>query len=214
MSAKKEIAKDNYLQVDKLLIRDARPDLAEGLIIARLFDEAAEGFFKSMLGTNAYELIAEAFTKTNNAYSHEHVSIIEYEGAIAGMISGFTTIEKRGFIANILSQSNKGSKMKIMMFSVVGRLLSRYLGPRGDNDYYLEALAVNDPMRGKGLGQKLLQFAEEKAKNKGAATMSLDVTGKNDRAIRTYKKMGMVQVSQWPNFLKLPALFIRMEKRL
>lgn len=213
MSEESEISVGK-IQDDRIIIRKAKPDLEEGLLFAQLMDEASEGFFKSMLGTKTYEIIANAFIKSNNEYSFENVSVIEYKSKIIGMISGYTYAEKVGFTKNILSQFPNGAKLRIMIFSVVGKLLSRFLGPRGKEDYYLQSIAVSSKMREKGLGQRLLKHSEEIARKKGAEILSLDVSSKNENAIKSYKKFGMETSSFWPNFLKLPPVFTRMVKEL
>ena len=202
------------IQDDTIIIREAKPDLKEGLVFAQFFDEASEGFFKSILGIKTYEIIADAFVKSNNEYSFENAMMIEYKSKIVGMVSGYTYAEKQGFKKNILSEFPKGAKLRIIMFSVTGRMLSRFLGPRGKEDYYLQAIAVSNEMRGKGLGQRLLKNSQGIAIKKGSKTMSLDVSSKNENAIKSYKKFDMEIVSFWPNFLKLPPVFTRMEKEL
>ena len=82
MSEKSEKSNSNYIQDDTIIIREAKPDLEEGLVFAQLFDEASEGFFKSMLGIKTYEIIADAFFKSNNEYSFENAMIIEYKSKI------------------------------------------------------------------------------------------------------------------------------------
>ena len=213
MSEESEISIGN-IQDDTIIIREAKPDLEEGLVFAQLFDEASEGFFKSMLGIKTYEIIADAFVKSNNEYSFENVTMIEYKRKIVGMVSGYTYAEKEGFKRKILSQFPKGAKLRIMMFSVAGRMLSRFLGPRGKEDYYLQAIAVSSEMRGKGLGQRLLKSSREIAIKKGSKTLSLDVSSKNEKAINSYNKFGLDIFSYWPNFLKLPPIFTRMVKEL
>lgn len=213
MSEGVEISK-SIIQDDTIIIRKAKSDLKEGLLFAQLFDEASEGFFKSMLGPRTYEILAETFLKSNNEYSFENVSVIEFENKIVGMVSGYTFAEKKGFQKNCFYQFPKGAKGRIRMFSLVGRILSRFLGPREQDDYYLQSIAVNSNMRGKGLGQRLMEHSEEIAIKKGCRTLSLDVSSKNKMALKSYKKFGMETSSFWPNFLKLPPVFIRMEKEL
>ena len=213
MSEESKISIGN-IQDDTIIIREAKPDLEEGLVFAKLFDEASEGFFKSMLGIKTYEIIADAFVKSNNEYSFENVMMIEYKRKIVGMVSGYTYAEKEGFKRKILSQYHKGAKLRIMMFSAAGGVLSRFLGPRGKEDYYLQAIAVSSEMRGKGLGQRLLKSSREIAIKKGSKTLSLDVSSKNEKAINSYKKFGMEIISCWPDFLKLPPVFTRMVKEL
>ena len=209
MSEESEISIGNILD-DAVTIRQAQPNLEEGLLFAQYLNEASEGFFKSILGIKTYEIIADAFVKSNNEYSFEKVTMIEYKSQIVGMVSGYTYAEKKGFKRNILSQFPKGAKLRIMMFSVVGRILSYFLGPRGEEDYYLQAIAVNSEMRGKGLGQRLLNSSRDIAIRKGSKTLSLDVSSKNEKAIISYHKFGMRIFSFWPDFLKLPPVFTRM----
>ena len=197
-----------------IIIREAKPNLEEGLVFANLFNEASEGFFKKMLGIKTYEIIADAYVKSNNEYSFENVMMIEYDSQIVGIVSGYTYAEKEGFKRNILSQFPGGAKLRIMMFSVIGKVLSRFLGPRGKEDYYLQSIAVSSQMRGKGLGQRLLKHCVEIAINKGSKTLSLDVSSKNENAIKSYKKFGMEVHSHWPNFLRLAPVFTRMLKEL
>ena len=213
MTKESEIFSDK-IQDDTIIIREAKPDLEEGLLFAQYFDEASEGFFKSILGIKTYEIIADAFVKSNNEYSFENAMMIEYRSKIVGMVSGYTYAEKQGFKKNILSEFPKGAKLRIMMFSIVGKVLSRFLGPRGKEDYYLQSIAVSIQMRGKGLRQRLMKHSGEIAINKGSKTLSLDVSSKNENAINSYKKFGMEIFSFWPNFLKLPPVFTRMVKEL
>ncbi|KJF44312.1 GNAT family N-acetyltransferase [Draconibacterium sediminis] len=213
MAKESEIFSDK-IQDDAIIIREAKPDIEDGLVFAQFFDEASEGFFKSILGIKTYEIIADAFVKSNNEYSFENAIMIEYKGKIVGMVSGYTYSEKQGFKKNILSEFPKGAKLRIMMFLVIGKVLSRFLGPRGKEDYYLQSIAVSIQMRGKGLGQRLMKHIGEIAIDKGSKTLSLDVSSKNENAINSYKKFGMEIFSYWPNFLKLPPVFTRMVKEL
>lgn len=208
-----EIA-NNKIQDEPILIREAKPDLDEGLLFAQFLNEASEGFFKAILGNETFEIISEAYVKSNNDFSFENAFFIEYNGEIVGMVSGYTKSEKVGFKRKILSKSTKGSKFRIRMFSVIGRILSHFLGPRGKDEFYIQAIAISSPMRGKGLGQKLLEHIADKSIERGSKTLSLDVSSKNTKAINSYTIFGMKVSSYWPNFLKLPPVFTRMEKQL
>jgi len=130
------------------------------------------------------------------------------------MVSGYTYAEKQGYKKNILFEFPKGAKLRIMMFSVAGRILSRFLGARGKEDYYVQAIAVSSKMRGKGLGQRLMKHSGEIAIKKGSKTLSLDVSSKNEKVINSYKRFGMETFSFWPNFFKIPPVFTRMVKEL
>ena len=213
MADKAETLAENN-QDNEFVIREAKPDLEEGLVFAELFDEASEGFFSSVLGSRMNEILAEAYIKLNNEYSFENASVIEYEGTVVGMVSGYTHSEKKEFTRNILGQFSSGARLNIISFTLIGRILSRFLGPRGQGDYYLQAIALKSEMRGKGLGQKLLLHSVETANKKGARTLSLDVSSKNTRAIKSYRRFGMRESSSWPNLPMFPSVFTRMTKDL
>jgi len=210
---RREISNDNTHN-DEIIIRAAKPEKDEGIVFAQFLDEASEGFIKSMLGNKVYEIISDAYVKSNNDYSFENAYMIEFKSEVVGIVSGYTTVEKEGFNRQILSQSSKGGKFRIKMFSFIGRILSRFLGPRGKEEFYIQAIAVSRHIRGQGLGQRLLKHISGIAIKKGSKKLSLDVSSKNIKAINSYKKFDMEVSSYWPNFLKLPPVFSRMEKKL
>lgn len=49
---------------------------------------------------------------------------------------------------------------------------------------------------GKGVGQQLLNFAEQKAKESGFSKLSLTVVQDNDAALKLYQKMGFEIVGE------------------
>ena len=55
---------------------------------------------------------------------------------------------------------------------------------------HLEAIVVAEAARGTGLGKRLLQNAEQRARDAGARTMTLHVFGNNERARAVYRKSG------------------------
>lgn len=58
--------------------------------------------------------------------------------------------------------------------------------------YHISFLAVSKPYRGQGLGTKLIEFAEEKAKDAGYETLSLYTFSCQTSSIKLYLKMGMM----------------------
>jgi ribosomal protein S18 acetylase RimI-like enzyme len=193
-----------------IIIRRAKPTIEEGLQFAGFFDEAAEGFFKSMLGEEAYSILAEAFTKKSNEYSYENVLFAVEENRIIGMISGHSYENKLTFNKKILLDSKTGSKFRVRMFLFLGKILSHYLGPKQPKDFYLQAIAVNSEVRGKGVGSKLMSAGKKMAINEESETLSLDVSVKNKKATSVYKTIGMSHESSWPNLPLIPPVLARM----
>ena len=55
---------------------------------------------------------------------------------------------------------------------------------------HLEAIAVGDGMEGQGIGQMLLEAAENEARGRGAKTITLHVFASNKRARSFYERSG------------------------
>ena len=57
-------------------------------MFARLLDEAQEGMYRKVLGRQAGNIVARAFTKPGNELSYQYVIFAEQGGRIVGMASG------------------------------------------------------------------------------------------------------------------------------
>jgi GNAT superfamily N-acetyltransferase len=64
---------------------------------------------------------------------------------------------------------------------------------------YLEDLIVSETMRGKGLGEKLLEATIEQARKSGSTGMMWQVLDWNEPAINFYKKFGVKFDAEWLN---------------
>jgi ribosomal protein S18 acetylase RimI-like enzyme len=207
-----EISRSNIK--GQITIRPGNPTFDEGLVCAKYMDEAAEGFFTSMLGKKAYEKIAAVYIEKNNGYSYEYVVFAELDNEIVGMWSGYTYQDKNEFDRNILHKKSKEDKMRLWFFKLIEKFLSFFLGPKSADDFYLQSLAVSKTMRGMGVGAKLMQCGFEMAIKNKSRILSLDVSSGNKKAIKLYKKIGMVEDSHWPNLPLIPSVFTRMIKNL
>ena len=84
-----------------------------------------------------------------------------------------------------------------------------------DHTHWREAIAVDKPLRGEGLGSILMDTLEGQARASGATRLVLDVSGKNEGARRLYHRRGFAVESQWPKRLRIRALTIyRMTKAI
>jgi len=184
-------------------LRDADPAIDEGLTFARYLDEAAEGFFRILLGRRAPEVIAHAYVRPNNEYSHENVLFAERAGQTAGMALGFTAAKRRGFPANPLRQAEGYPTLRAELIGLLAHPMLRILETVPDGDFYLLSLAVDEDSRGLGVGSALLDAMEGRARATGSRRFSLDVAVKNDGAQRLYARRGLTIESRWPKRLNL-----------
>jgi len=72
-------------------------------------------------------------------------------------------------------------KVKIFIFKYV---------PKDFKEMHIEYIIVDELARGKGIGTKLIGELINLAKNQGYTTVTLEVIGTNQRALKLYKNLG------------------------
>ena len=195
-------------------LRPARPEYNEGLIFARFIDQAAEGFFRFLLGKNSETIIATAFLELNHSLSYEHVVFVEKDQSIVGMSSTFTGVQNRKFSNEPLHTAASSNAIRMKFFRILLAPLWRVLETIPEGDFYIQSIAVESNLRGAGIGSRLMNDIEKRAIESGSKRLSLDVSAKNEGAKRLYKRLEMREVSEWPSSRLLPTIFVRMAKDL
>jgi ribosomal protein S18 acetylase RimI-like enzyme len=195
--------------------RTANPIFEEGRVYARYLDQAAEGFFRFMLGRRSVDKIATAFTQPGHDLSYKNVTFAEREKVIVGMVSGYTAEQHRRSSDRPLKQAAGRFNLRMMVISTLFAPLFRIIDTIADNDFYIQAMAVDKELRGEGVGSTLMDFAEDHARANGSTRLSLDVSAGNQGARKLYEHRGMTVESQWPKRLAIPGVkFFRMVKAL
>lgn len=198
-----------------IILRAANPTLDEGLVCARYLDEAAEGFFRLMLGRRALEIVAKAYTQPDSNYSYQNVTFAEHGGRIVGMALGFTAKQHRRFSDRPLKQAAGFPALRMRTVQLLTRPMLQVLKTIADGDFYLLSIAIDEGLRGQGVGSALMDAMEERARASGSTRLALDVAAKNEGARRLYERRGMAVQSQWPKRLPLQGLKLyRMTKSL
>ncbi len=196
-------------------LRPANPTEADGLAFARYLDEAAEGFFRFMLGRQAKHIIAAAFAQPDHDLSYQNVTFAERDNTIVGMVSGYTAEQHRRSSLDPLKQAAGQGNLRMRSVLVLFAPLMRIIDSISDGDVYLQAIAIDKEVRGDGIGSLLMDSLEERACASGALRLALDVSAKNEDALRFYEHCGMTIESKWPKRLHIPAFkFYRMIKML
>jgi ribosomal protein S18 acetylase RimI-like enzyme len=196
-------------------LRSAKPTFEEGIIFARYLDEAAEGFFRFMLGKQAAQIIATAYIQPSHDLSFQNVTFAERNNVVVGMVSGYTSEQHRHSTRKPLKQAAGKSKIRMRIVLVLFAPLMRIIDSIADGDFYVQAIAVAKEQRGGGIGSILADYIEGQAKARGATRLSLDVSSSNVGACRFYRNRGMAVTSQWPKHIHIPKLkFYRMAKTL
>ena len=197
-----------------ITLRPAQPTIEEGLVFARYLDVAAEGFMAFMLGRRSPQIIAEAYTWPDNEYSFQNAVFAEHGRSLVGMAAGFSTEEHRRFSDRPLKRAVGFPALRLRAVRILCAPLLRILTTIPDGSFYLLAMAVDEEMRGQGVGSRLLDSVEERAHRCGSGRLCLDVSVKNESARRLYEHHGFSVAARWPKPRLVPPLFVRMTRAL
>jgi len=131
------------------------------------------------------------------------------------MVSGYSAEQHRRSSRLPLKQAAGRFNLRMRIVLILFAPLMRIIDTIDDDDYYLQAIAVDKEFRGDGVGSVLMDCFEARARESGSIRLSLDVSAKNQSACRFYERHGMKVMSQWPKRLHIPGLkFNRMVKTL
>ncbi len=198
-----------------IIVRAAEPTLDEGLVFARYLDVAAEGFFRFMLGRRVAAILAAAYTQPDHDLSYQNVIFAEHDRDIVGMASGYTGEQHRRSSDQPLKQAAGKSALRMGVVAMLCAPLIRILETVAEDDFYLQAIAIDQDLRGQGVGSTLIDSIEDRAVAAGSARLSLDVSASNEGARGLYTRRGMTVESEWPKRLYIPGLrLLRMTKTL
>jgi ribosomal protein S18 acetylase RimI-like enzyme len=200
---------------NSVALRAANPTLKEGLICGHYLDEVADGFFRFMLGRRFAEIIARSYPQPNHSYSFQNVIYAEYDKRIVGMVLGFTAEQHHSFSNQPLKEAAGLHVLRMTTVNIICAPMLRILKTIAEGDFYILSMAVDREFRGGGIGSILIDFIEKRARASGSTRLSLDVSAKNEGALRLYKRRGMTIESQWPKRMPMPGVrFYRMAKSL
>jgi GNAT superfamily N-acetyltransferase len=129
-------------------------------------------------------------------FSHSSCNAAVYNGSLVGIEIGFTREEFQKHTRATFYYAKKTMNRAVFEhFSDAFRNFMPYLFPPIPGDaYYVQSLAARAKLRGQGVGQKLLNTASSRAKQKGLKNCQLDVVS-DSVAVNFYQKMGMEVVS-------------------
>jgi ribosomal protein S18 acetylase RimI-like enzyme len=197
-------------QVD---LRAANPLYEEGVVFARYLGEIVP-FYRVMLGRRVVQTLAEAFTQPDHDLSYRNTIFAEREGAIVGMISGHATERHRRSVGPPMREVLGGRALRMR---IMARWMARqqwFLGTYAERDFYVQGVAVDEELRGRGIGSALMDAMEQRARAGGSRRLILNVGAKNDGALRFYRRRGFIAEAGWPKLPCIPPVVLRMTKPL
>lgn len=197
---------------EPITLRAARPDYHEGLACAGYLNAAAEGFFQFWLGRDFSGVIADAFTKPGHDLSHEHATFALRGERIIGMASCYTAGQHRASSPEPLREAEGYRSFRAALIAAVFAPIFRILDTLEDGDFYLQAIAVDEDLRGAGVGSLLFDRVEDQGRASGSRRLCLDVSAANVGARRLYERLGMDVVLETRMFYLPRFTLLRMAK--
>ena len=163
---------------DSLVIRPAQPDDAEVAAVLLysaythtqvsypLQDEQAGGWI---------ERLQHYYRLDGNRFSYQNAQVAEQRSVVVGLVLSF------------------GGRDEARLNAAVGNWLER---EAQDDEWYIDALAVFQDWGRKGIGTRLLQTAEQQARQRHYSLVALHVAPGNKRAVDLYTHQHYVVTHQ------------------
>jgi ribosomal protein S18 acetylase RimI-like enzyme len=186
------IAEDRMFPMAALLplYRDARRDDARAL--AQLIEIAGEGIptylwsQQTKPGQTPLDVGTERAARDSANFSYRNAVVAHLEGKVAGMLLAY----------RLPAPSAKDLAELPEMPPLLRPLVElEYQAP---GTFYVNALAVFAPYRGRGIGASLLTIAQERAAAAGCDELSVQVFAENEGAERLYRRCGYAVVDRRP----------------
>jgi ribosomal protein S18 acetylase RimI-like enzyme len=201
------------MELPAVTLREANPEHEEGVVFARYLNEIAP-FYRVMLGRRVVQTIAGAFLQPSHDLCYQNTLLAERDRAIVGMISGYSTDRHRSSVGPPLWEASGGHATRMR---VMAKLMARqqwFLGQYAPGDFYVQGFAVDEDLRGQGIGSALIDAMEERARAAGSKRLILNVGAKNEGARRFYERRGMTVEAGWPKLPGISPFILRMVKSL
>lgn len=171
-------------------MEDARP---VATILAEAFPNLYRSTFGKMTQSATVDLLQGLFVSGHLCLGNTQLAVQDAE-IVGVMILHFGESIGRGTIRDYLNFCLRHAGW-IGAFRIFfgGLLTNHFLGrriPRAADLVYIEALAVSETQRGKGIGSELLREAERFAKERSRKRIALHVMNSNEDAHRLYLRFG------------------------
>lgn len=171
------------IKFDSKVKLDEKDQLMIASIIQEAFWEKLKWYFSKVSKEEATRLIAEAINYNLGYYYKE-----------GEVILGVALLSQVGMPHLSIGQEirKKIGFWKGFLFKTLFTM-----SPRNNDTLCLQMIAVNPNARGKGIGNKMLDYLDEYSKQEGFKHVVLDVIDHNEGAIKLYERKGYVVTKHW-----------------
>ncbi|MBX5320247.1 GNAT family N-acetyltransferase [Staphylococcus caprae] len=158
--------------------------------------------------------LQKLWKKRGNRFNHDISYVAKEDDRVLGTITCASLVKIEKSMVKTVLEIIKMKKLKALkiIFSNPKKLYSLITMDEGNKDeFHISMLATLPEARGKGVGTRLLNFAEKKAQKEGFNKLSLTVVKDNDKALNLYKKFGFSIVGE---INKSPFYLYQMRKNI
>ncbi len=175
-------------------LRRAEPTTTDAAAFADLANMASHGILADLAGPDVEDVLTEMFLGDDTLYRARQVWFVDLDGEPVGMLCAFSGQEKAALNAasdrRLLDQPGATSPAAVEAQNQLGAI-AEFIDTVPIDAYYVQFVAVQPHARGHGYAGRLMELAEDLARQSGAATLELDVETGNPAALRTYGRQGL-----------------------
>jgi ribosomal protein S18 acetylase RimI-like enzyme len=172
-------------------IRPATPTPTDAAAFATLANMASHNILADFLGPGVEQVLATIFLDDSTLYRPRQVWFTTVGDTVAGMLCAFTGAEKATLNAATDRYFEEAPGHVAALARTQMEPLSAFIDTVPPGAFYIQFLAVEPAWRGQGHARALLAHAEDLARQRGAATLELDVETGNDAALAAYRRAGL-----------------------
>lgn len=158
-----------------------------------IFGEAAEA--------NAIRFLGRAFPLGDNLFSYRRHYVAESDEEVVGTMALLTRKDVRNSQPYTAARIARHYGLRTLGVLWRGlRVESQLIKPPQESCLYVAHVGVTPTLQGKGIGTRLLRYAEDEARAQGIPHLSLDVSVQNPGAQRLYERLGFQVVETRKSF--------------
>ena len=146
---------------------------------------------------HALQFLEAAFVTGRGLFGYQNHWVAEADGQVVAAVSFYSAAEYNRYSMQVLGQVLRLYPLTAW-WPVLSRSLQtkRWMPPPGRYMEYVANFGVAESMRGRGVGQQMLAYGLERARQRGKSVYALDVADSNPRAQALYERFGMQQRSE------------------
>ena len=194
-------------------VRFARPSDADATVVADTLRTAEPDFFSAAFGSRAGRVLREIVSRPGHAWSLDRARIAEVNDVCAGALIGGPVDRNQPDIFQSMPWA--WTRLRATAVALAWTPIYAFMRRHDEGEWYINAVAVVETARGKGVGRALLEDAIAQASYLGMSSVALHVDPRNSTAIGLYASEGFEITDSWaPMWLAHRPLVHRMQMSL